>query len=368
MNNLKISIQSPPPGGQILSERRGEAVVISGKSQGVPRELYSPEELGVMGKTLSIKEKLSPTSSEANIDDLLAQQVFDWAIEVSGSQVTFSSGALRDDYLFNLRDVRRILRSAGGCLLVELSHLEGEKFKTQVLAGTLGPDEAEWLQGALIQIFDLDQDGVAKPRVEEDLKSARPESFQLDVHAGGSRVEIQHRTKVLHRVLPFAIGAIVLSVAGIALLGGGGGGEGVLPDLVQLVGDHPVWSKVVRYLIIAGIIFASFRVVQIVLGTLKMGVDKHSFEIKKGILGAGVSRAMSRSQMKGLAQSSWTEIQRDASGDPTRIQYWKLEFTGDKAMTLLTDETDPKDSDWLGQFLADWYEIPFVKTSLPDKH
>lgn len=76
------------------------------------------------------------------MDDLLAQQVCDWSIKVSGSQVTFSSGALWDDCLFALRDVRRIFRSAEGSLTVELSHLEGEKFKTQVLTGTLGNDDA----------------------------------------------------------------------------------------------------------------------------------------------------------------------------------------------------------------------------------
>ena len=182
-------------------------------------------------------------------------------------------------------------------------------------------------------------------------------------------MEIQHHTKVLHRVLPLVIGGIVLTIAGVALFGGGGGGEGVLPDLVKRVGDDPVWSKVVRYVIIAGLIFLAFRVVQIVFGTLKMAVDKHSFEMKKGILGAGISRSMSRSEMTGLEQLTWSESTRDAGGHhSTRTQYWRLELKGDKSMTLLSNETSPEDTDWLGRFLADWFEIPLVKKSLADKH
>ena len=321
-----------------------------------------------MEKALRIKAKLSSKSSEGNVGDLLAQQVFDWSIEISKGRVTFSSGALPDDYLFTLRDVRRLFQAPEGYFAVELSHLDGDQYKIQVLTGNLGADDATWLRGSLIQLFDLDQDGVAKPQVQGEFKSPPTESFKLVEQAGGSRVEIQHHTKVLHRVLPLVIGGIVLTVAGFALLGGGGGGEGVLPDLVKRVGDDPVWSKVVRYVIIAGFVFAAFRVVQIVFGTLKMGVDKHSFEMKKSILGAGVSRSMSRSKMTRLEQLTWTESTRDAGGHSTRTQYWRLELKGDKSMTLLTNETSPEDTDWLGRFLADWFEIPLVKKNLPDKH
>ena len=168
---------------------------------------------------------------------------------------------------------------------------------TQILTGELGLEDAEWLHESLIQLFDLDQDGVAKPRVLGDSSSPPTDSFKLVEQAGRTRVEIQHLTKLLHRILPLAIGALVLSMAGFALLGGRGGSEGLPPDIMAIAGDHPVWSEVARHLVIAVLIYVTFRVTKRALGTLKIRVDKNSFEIKKGILGVGFLRSVSRSQM-----------------------------------------------------------------------
>ena len=118
MNTVENPIPSPPPGSHILSERRGETFVISGSSRGIPLRLYSPRDLGIMEKTLRIKAKLSSKPSEGNVGDLLAQQVFDWSIEISKGRVTFSSDALPDDYLFTLRDVRRLFQAPEGYFAV----------------------------------------------------------------------------------------------------------------------------------------------------------------------------------------------------------------------------------------------------------
>jgi hypothetical protein len=368
MNPIEIPIQSPPQGSRISLDRRGDAVVISGISQGVPLESFSAEGLAVMEKVLRAKERFSSKSSGGDVGELLAQQAFDWSIEISDGRVTFSSGVLPDDCLFTLRDIRRISRSAEGGLVVELSHLKDEKFKTQILTGKLETEEMEWLHESLIQLFELDRDGVAKPQVQGDFNSPPTDNFKLIEQAGGTRVEIQYRPKTLHRILPLAIGALILSLVGFSLLGSGGGGEGLLADLVAMARDHPVWSKVVKYLVIAVLIFVTFRLAKSALGTLNIRVDKNSCEIKKGILGIGVPRTISRSQMTSIEQSTWKERETGAGEIRHSVQYWRLELHGDKSITLLTDETKPRDSDWLGQFLSDWFEVPFVKKSLSDKH
>ncbi len=321
-----------------------------------------------MEKLHRAKEVFSSKSSAGDAGDVLAQQDFNWSIELSEGRVTFSCSVLPDDYFFTLRDIRRIFRSAESYLVVELSHLEDEKFKTQILTGKLEAEEMEWLHESLIQLFDLDQDGVAKPQVQGDFNSPPTANFKLIEQAEGARVEIQYRPKILHRILPLAIGALVLSMAGFALLGSGGGGEGLLPDIVAMARDHPVWSKVAKYLVIAMLIYLTFRIAKIALGTLNIRVDKNSCEIKKGILGIGVPRTISQSQITRLEQSTWTKRQTGADDKREIVQYWRLELHGDKSITLLTDETNPRDSDWLGQFLCDWFEVPFVKKGLSDKH
>ena len=94
-----------------------------------------------MEKTLRIKAKLSSKPSEGNVGDLLAQQVFDWSIEISKGRVTFSSDALPDDYLFTLRDVRRLFQAPEGYFAVELSHLDGDQYKSCLLYTSDAADE-----------------------------------------------------------------------------------------------------------------------------------------------------------------------------------------------------------------------------------
>lgn len=190
--------------------------------------------------------------------------------------------------------------------------------------------------------------------------------FKLTEKAGGSQVEIEHVQELLfQRLLPLTIGLIIISLMGFTLLGNQGGGEGVLADLLEQVKDHPLWSKLAKFLIIGGIAFLSFRIAWIALGTLHMKVDSDSFRVKKGILGMGFSRSVSRSQIAGFKQLSWTEKQKNESTEVLEtVRYWKLELQGDKTLTLLSDETSPRDTDWLGQYLSDWFEVPLVKEEL----
>lgn len=367
MSQLETSIQPPPPDSGISLEVRGNTYLVSGQSEGIPLELFSSEELEAVEKALRLKAKLTPSASETEAGDLLAQQNFDWSIEISDGHVTLSTGAPKDDDHFHQRELKRIHRSPEGYHLAELSVPGGNEGRNQILTGTLEASGDEWLQKTLILLLDLDQNGFSKPQEQNEFNFDPPESFQIVEHPGNSRTEIQYRIKALHRLLPLVIGAIVLSLAGGALLSGGGGGEGLLPDLVKALGDHPLWSKVLKAVIIAGFAYLTFRVALMVLGTLKMTADAHSFEIKKGILGIGFPVSMSRSKMKGLEQLNWIHRHRDADGHSVPTQYWRLALLGDKSITLLADETTPKNIEWLAQYLSTKYDLPIEKRTLPTK-
>lgn len=339
--------------------------MISGQATGIPIALFSPEELETLEKGLRLKEKLSGSILENDLGDLLAKQNFDWSIKISGGHATFSTEAPRDDDHFHQRDLKRIYRSADGYHIAELLRLGEDEIRHQILSGPLEARGDDWLQNTLILLFDLDENGVSKFQEQNEHNFEPPEAFQIVEHLGGSRTEIQYHIKILHRLMPLIIGGIVLSIAGVSLLSGGG--EGALPELVKSVSDHHLWSKVLKTVIIAGLTYLTFRVAQMVLGTLKMNVGAHSFEIKKGILGIGIPVSMPRSKMKGLEQLKWTQRHRDGDGQSHHTRYWRLVLHGDKSITLLNDETDPKNIEWLAHYLSKKYNLPVEKRTLPSK-
>lgn len=147
---------------------------------------------------------------------------------------------------------------------------------------------------------------------------------------------------LFQRIVPLLIGFVLVSLMGVTLLAGHGGGEGFLADLMAQACDHPVWSKLARFVVIAAIVYLGFR---IALGTLRIKVDQNSFEIKKGIFGVGLSR----SQITRLNRSSWTEKQKNESMETLEaVHNWELGLAVGKSITLLSNEKDPRDTKWLG--------------------
>lgn len=368
MNETSSILPPQPQGSAVAVVLDKDGAIVSGRSQGIPLSVYAPDELGALEKVLRLKARLSSAQSGGTIEDLLAQQVFEWSIAFRGNRVTCSSQALSKDVIFNFEDVRKVYRSSEGFFLAEISYTVDGQFKRQVLSGILGEEDSAWFFASLVQLLDLQADGVAKPRVERSVQKTPPAAFKLVESAGGSQVEIQHLTKLLHRILPLVIGSSVLILVGFALLKGGGG-EGLLPDLVKWASGDPLWSKVVSYLILSGLLVGALVILKIVFGTLKMRVSRHFFEIKKGFLGVGITRSLAKADMAELELSTWTRVTRHPERHSTsRTQLWRLEIKGRKSITILDDEVQPEDSLWLGQFLSEWFGIPLVKKNLPSRN
>ena len=361
MNNNQNPIQSPPPNGQLSLAQDGDGIVISGKSQGVPEELFSPEDLPTVAKTMEVMGKLTGTASNLDLNEKLAQMDFDWSLSISGNLVTLSSSSFPRNQSFTPNEIRRIVQSEKGNLMAELSTLRNGNAKYQVLAGNLSAEDQTWLSQSLIQVFGLDEHGVAQVSEGGGADGPPSEGFKLLKMGGGSRVEIKEVRSLFVRVLPLVIGGLVLPMMGFALLKGGEG-SGLLVDLMAKVSDDPALLKVARYAVIAGLIYLGYRVLEISLGTLSIRLDQQTFEMKKGILGLGVARTVSRSEITGLKQTSWTKIEEDQSNNKLEtVRYWKLELQGSKTISLLTNEIDPSNVDWLGQYMADWFGVPFSK-------
>ncbi|MDF1850425.1 MAG: hypothetical protein P1U85_06290 [Verrucomicrobiales bacterium] len=365
MTEQKAPIQPPPLDNDISLKTEGDSYRISGESKGIPISLFSPEELETVEKALRLKEKLSGSSSGDDIESLLARQDFDWSIEVSGGHVTLSTGAPKSDDHFHRRELKRIYRSAEGDHVAELACPGEDESRTQILTGALEPGDDDWLQSALIQIFDLDPNGVSNSESPNNFDFDPPENFRVVQRAGGSRTQIDYGVGLTARIAPLIIGGIIVTVIGASLMSGTS--EGVIPDLIKAAGDHPLWSEVMKYVVIAIFTFLILRIAFMVLGTLRMKVDTQSFEIKKGILGLGTRASMPRAKMKSLEQLQWTHILDRSDAISHRVKYWRLVLHSDKSITLLNDETNPRNVEWLAHFLSAKYDLPIEKRTLPTR-
>ena len=284
-----------------------------------------------------------------------------WSLRITDHEVRATEGLGNSKRTYrncNPVDITRVFVNPQGYLVAQLGNTSAGGQSEMVLTGSLDASDAGWLQGTLSNLLGLD----ASPPRQSTTPGARgtptrtasvPDGFTLDNRTPGV-LDIHYRSSSW-------LAAIII----FTIFGGALGAMFFAPFYRQyekILADPTSHWVALIFALIGLLVVGKLAVhcLQMAFGSMQVTATHDRLQVKKKIGFLGTRRQMQRHELQGF-ELLLTSMSNQKSGGRTRL--WSLLALGRRPLKLFNRDSQFENSEWLGRTLADFYSLPFTRSS-----